>query len=72
MGKLQKVLKDRLLIGGLAAAYGAFALTFRGPRSQFWDRMTLTGLSLGSLSLVAEPDLRKTRIGPKEIMLGIA
>ncbi len=72
MGKLQKVLKDRTLLGGLAAAYGAFALTFRGPRTQFWDRMTMTGLSLGTLSLVAEPDLRKTRIGPKEIGLGIA
>jgi hypothetical protein len=72
MSKLQKVLKDRTLLGGLAAAYGAFALTFRGPRTQFWDRMTMTGLSLGTLSLVAEPDLRKTRIGPKEIGLGIA
>jgi len=72
MSKLQKVLKDRSLLGGLAAAYGAFALTFRGPRTQFWDRMTLTGLTLGSLSLVAEPDLRKTRIGPRDVALGVA
>jgi hypothetical protein len=72
MGKLANILKDRLLVGGLATAYGAFALTFRGPRAQFWDRMTATGLTLGSLSLVGEPDLRKTRIGPKEIAIGVA
>jgi membrane protease YdiL (CAAX protease family) len=72
VGKVKEALNDRLLVGGLAAAYGAFALTFRGPRSQFWDRMTLTGLSLGSLSLLGEPDLRKTRIGPRDIALGIA
>jgi membrane protease YdiL (CAAX protease family) len=70
--KVQRLLKDRVLLGGLAAAYGAFALTFRGPRSQFWDRMTLTGLSLGTLSLIAEPDLRKTSIRPKDLVLGIA
>ena len=72
MSKLRKVLGDRLLTGGLAAAYGAFALTFRGPRSRFWDRMTMTGLSLGSLSLLGEPDLRKTRIGPKDVAIGLA
>ncbi|MEO8287371.1 MAG: CPBP family intramembrane glutamic endopeptidase [Chloroflexota bacterium] len=72
MTKLQQLLKDRLLLGSLAAAYGAFALTFRGPRTQFWDRMTLTGLALGSLSLKAEPDLRKTRIVPKDVALGLA
>jgi len=70
--QIQEALKDRLLLAGLAAAYGAFALTFRGPRTQFWDRMTLTGLTLGSLSLLAEPDLRKTRIGPRDVALGVA
>jgi membrane protease YdiL (CAAX protease family) len=70
--KLQKVLQDRLLLGGLAAAYTAFALTFCGPRSRFWDRMTLTGLSLGGLSLIAESDLRRTRIGPRDVVLGLA
>ena len=44
-------MRDRLLLGSLAAAYTAFALTFRGPRTRFWDRMTLTGLTLGTLSL---------------------
>lgn len=62
---------NRLLAAGLGAAFAAFALTFRGPRDQFWNRMTLTGLTLGSLSLKAEPELRETRIGPKDVALGL-
>jgi membrane protease YdiL (CAAX protease family) len=62
---------DPVLLGGLAAAYGAFALTFRGPRPRFWQRMTLTGLSLGSLALAAEPRLRRTRLSPKDLALGL-
>jgi membrane protease YdiL (CAAX protease family) len=57
---------------GLAAAVPAFAATFRGPRSRFWPRMTATGLLLGGLALAANPKLRKTRIGPREIALGAA
>jgi uncharacterized protein len=72
MSKLDRVLKDRLLLGGLAAAYGLFALTFRGPRKQFWNRMTVTGLTLGSLSLAKQSDLRETRIGPKDVVQGVA
>ncbi len=68
---MNKILKDKVLLGGLAAAFGAFALTFRGPRPQFWNRMTLTGLSLGSLSLASRPELRKTRIGPKDVAAGL-
>ncbi len=64
--------KDKnLLIFGSALAFGLFALTFRGPKKRFWDRMTGTGLSLGTLSLATQPELRKTRIGIKEIFLGI-
>ena len=63
---------DPALTTGLATAYAAFALVFRGPRSRFWQRMTATGLTLGSLSLLAQPDLRRTRIGPKDIVLGVA
>jgi hypothetical protein len=37
---------------GLVAAQAAFAATFRGPRGRFWQRMTLTGLTLGSLALL--------------------
>lgn len=60
----------RILPASLAAAYAAFALTFRGPRERFWQRMTATGACLGSLALVADPDLRKTRIRPAHIALG--
>jgi membrane protease YdiL (CAAX protease family) len=34
--------------------------------------MTLTGLSLGSLALAAEPEVRRTRIRPKDMALGLA
>ena len=57
--------------GALLAAI-FFALTFRGPRKRFWQRMTGTGLSLGSLALVTQPELRRTKIGWKEIVLGLA
>lgn len=57
---------------GLAAAQAAFALTFRGPRSRFWQRMTATGLVLGSFALVASPDARRVRIGAREVALGLA
>jgi len=33
------------------AAQAAFAATFRGPRAQFWSRMTMTGLTLGGYAL---------------------
>ena len=56
---------------GLALAFVFFGLTFRGPRSRFWQRMTRTGLTLGSLSLIAEPKLRRTRFGPREFILGL-
>ncbi len=54
---------------GLAAAL--FALTFRGPRKKFWYRMTGTGVALGGLALTTQPELCRTRIGLKEIILGI-
>ena len=56
---------------GLIAAQGAFAATFRGPRNRFWTRMTYTGLGLGSLALVASRPARRTRIGPRDIVLGL-
>jgi len=56
---------------GAGLAFGLFALTFRGPRKRFWDRMTGTGLVLGTLALASQPKLRKTHIGPKEILLGL-
>jgi membrane protease YdiL (CAAX protease family) len=57
---------------GLAAAVPAFAATFRGPRDRFWSRMTATGLVLGGLALIANPALRRTRIGAREVAVGLA
>jgi len=57
---------------GLIAAQAAFAATFRGPREQFWHRMTLTGLSLGGLALATSRPARRTRIGAREAALGLA
>ncbi len=57
---------------GLGLAVPSFVATFRGPRERFWDRMTVTGLTLGSLALAAMPGLRRTRIGAREVALGLA
>ena len=46
---------------GLAAAFGLFALTFRGQRRYFWERMTLTGFVLGNMALANESALRQMR-----------
>jgi CAAX protease family protein len=62
----------RLLALGVAAAYTAFALTFRGPRSRFWDRMTATGAALGALALATDRGARRTRIRPVDVALGLA
>jgi uncharacterized protein len=64
--------RDPLLSAGLAGAFAAFALTFRGPRRRFWQRMTGTGLALGGLSLAADANLRRTRIRPRDVALGMA
>ncbi len=64
--------RDRLLAAGLGAAYSAFAITFRGPRSDFWRRMTATGLTLGSLALAGEPELRRTRVRGRDVVTGLA
>jgi membrane protease YdiL (CAAX protease family) len=55
---------DAIFAGGVVGAFGLFAATFRGPRTRFWQRMTVTGLSLGTLSLVANPDVR-TALRPR-------
>jgi membrane protease YdiL (CAAX protease family) len=61
-----------ILPASLAAAYAAFAMTFRGPKERFWQRMTRTGVALGSLALIADPSLRRTRIRPRDLALGMA
>ncbi|MBI2762661.1 MAG: CPBP family intramembrane metalloprotease [Chloroflexi bacterium] len=59
------------LVIGLAAAATAFTATFRGPRARFWDRMTLTGLSLGSLALLTSARARGARVRLWHIPLGL-
>lgn len=62
----------RLLALGIAAAYTAFGLVFRGPRERFWDRMTITGAVLGAFALAADRDTRRARIRPADVGLGLA
>jgi hypothetical protein len=64
--------RDTTLLAGLAGAYALFAAAFRGPRERFWDRMTLTGLALGTLALAAEPALRRTRFRGRDVAAGAA
>ena len=57
---------------GLVVAQAAFAATFRGPRDRFWHRMTMTGLTLGSLALATSKPARRTRIGLRDVAMGLA
>jgi membrane protease YdiL (CAAX protease family) len=57
---------------GLVAAQVAFAATFRGPRDRFWQRMTVTGLSLGGLALARSRAARTTRVRARAVALGLA
>lgn len=70
-GRLARLVRANALGGGLALAYTAFGLTFRGPKQQFWNRMSLTGATLGSLALFSEDDLRQIRITPQDIVIGL-
>jgi uncharacterized protein len=56
---------------GLAAAAAAFTATFRGPRPQFWQRMTLTGLGLGSLAVLTSAPARRSGIRWWHVPLGL-
>ncbi len=63
--------KNLPLLGlGAGLATCLFFMTFRGPKKHFWNRMTATGLVLGSLALATRPELRKTRITWKDLLLG--
>jgi membrane protease YdiL (CAAX protease family) len=56
---------------GLAGAGAAFSATFRGPRPRFWQRMTLTGLGLGSYALLTSRPAREARIRWWHIPVGL-
>jgi uncharacterized protein len=60
------------LVVGLIVAQAAFASTFRGPRNRFWQRMTMTGATLGSFALLTSPAARRTRIGLRDAIAGLA
>jgi uncharacterized protein len=57
---------------GLSGAAAAFAATFNGPRERFWDRMTLTGIGLGSFALVTSAPARHARIRPLHVIAGLS
>ena len=71
MNTLRRYLPDPIVTIGLAFAFLFFGLTFRGPRTRFWQRMTRAGLTLGSLALIAQPKLRRTRFKPRDVALGL-
>jgi membrane protease YdiL (CAAX protease family) len=56
---------------GLAAAGLAFTATFRGPRPSFWQRMTLTGLGLGSFALLTSRPARRAGVRWWHVPLGL-
>ena len=63
--------RDPLVAIGLVAAFGLFALTFRGRRARFWERMTLTGFVLGTMALANESDLRRMRWRKRDLAYGL-
>jgi membrane protease YdiL (CAAX protease family) len=60
-----------VLAVGVAAAFGFFALTFRGDRAKFWERMTLTGFALGTMALANESELRGMKPRGRDVVLGL-
>ncbi len=63
--------RDPLVALALGTAFGLFALTFRGERRRFWERMTVTGFVLGNLALANEPALRRMRTRKRDVALGL-
>jgi membrane protease YdiL (CAAX protease family) len=56
---------------GLGLAVAAFGLTFGGPRAKFWTRMTCTGALLGGLAIAADPEARRPRLAPRDLLQGL-
>jgi uncharacterized protein len=69
MAQRSRDLTESLLGVGLAAV--AFSLTFGGPRSRFWQRMSYTGLTLGGLALVGERRLRSLQVRSSDVVNGL-
>ncbi|HYM51517.1 MAG TPA: CPBP family intramembrane glutamic endopeptidase [Candidatus Limnocylindrales bacterium] len=56
---------------GLGLAVAAWTAIFRGPKAQFWPRMTLGAGSLGLYALLAEPALRRERPRARDLAVGL-
>ena len=56
---------------GFVGAVAAFTATFRGPRERFWQRMTWTGLGLGSFALLTSGPSRRIRLRPWHVPAGL-
>jgi len=61
----------KLAMAGLGIAYGAFGLTFRGPKTRFWQRMTNTGALLGVLAIAGDRTLQRPRLRRQDLALGL-
>jgi uncharacterized protein len=64
-------ISGRDVLVGMAAAGMLWTLAFRGKRG-FWAKMAAGVGSLGAYALYANPDLRKTRLTPPDVVRGIA
>jgi membrane protease YdiL (CAAX protease family) len=56
---------------GLGLALAAFSLTFGGPRTRFWQRMTCTGALLGGLAIAADPKAHRPRLAARDLLQGL-
>ena len=61
-----------LTAASLAVGYASFASTFLGPKDRFWQRMTRTGLLLGTAALAADGELRSEKPKPRDLATGAA
>src|SRR6202140_2519569 len=59
------------VMAGLGLAAVVWTAAFRGPRSQFWLRMTLGVGGLGAYALAAEPALRHERPRLRDLFKGL-
>src|SRR5256714_3048212 len=59
------------VIAGLGLAAAVWTAAFRGPRSQFWLRMSLGVGGLGAYALATEPAMRRERLRPRDFATGL-
>ncbi|MEP6598895.1 MAG: CPBP family intramembrane glutamic endopeptidase [Actinomycetota bacterium] len=70
--RLPRQPSNAVIAATLAVGFASFAQTFRGPKARFWQRMTRTGLLLGSASLASDAALRASRPRPRDLATGAA